>query len=79
VREVAVGGWLRGFPTGVRDGQRKEQKSKEQRAKSKEQKSKRLGRHAAEPGRAGVLRIETDGVVSTQGAFIADATEWWRD
>jgi len=69
-----------------RSKEEKEQKSKrakEQKSKrAKEQKSKRakeqkIGRHPAAPGRAGVLRIEPDGAVSTQGALIADVTEWW--
>ncbi|WP_313057280.1 hypothetical protein [Stutzerimonas nitrititolerans] len=51
----------------------KEQKSK----RAKEQKSKRakeqkIVRHPAGPGRAGVLRIETAGAVSTLMALIAD-------
>lgn len=32
-----------------------------------------IRRPPAGPGRAGVLRIETDGAVSTPGALIADA------
>ncbi len=41
--------------------------------RSKEEKEQKTRRHPAGPGRAGVLRIETDGAVSTQGALIADA------
>jgi len=67
-----------------RSKEEKEQKSKrakEQKSKrAKEQKSKRakeqkVGRHPAEPGRTGVLRIEPAGVVSTPRALIADAGE----
>jgi len=56
------------------DEQRQQQKSK----RAKEQKSKRA-KDWASPGwagsrwRAGVLRIEPAGAVSTQGALIADA------
>jgi len=61
--------------TGTESGREraKEQKSK----RAKEQKSKRakeqkIVRHPAGPGRAGVLRIETAGAVSTLMALIAD-------
>ena len=58
---------MRGFPTGVDNPLRMEQSAEE---KAKEQK---IGRHPAGPGRAGVLRIETAGAVSTLMALIADA------
>jgi len=48
-----------------------EEKAKEQ--KSKRAKEQKIGRHPAGPGRAGVLRIETAGAVSTLMALIADA------
>ncbi|MEG4315279.1 hypothetical protein U8L64_09745 [Pseudomonas sp. FIP_A4] len=38
------------------------ERAKEKRKKKKE---KKIGRHPAGPGRAGVLRIEPDGAVST--------------
>ncbi len=40
---------------------------------SKRAKEQKIGRHPAGPGRAGVLRIEPAGAVSTQRALIADA------
>jgi len=55
---------------GVSDGceieQLQEQKSKRaKKQKSKKAKKQKIGRHPAGPGRAGVLRIEPAGAVST--------------